>query len=115
MGYVILEASLFFIGLAICGLGKVPLSRRRRVQGAAAYFVGAILMLPLPFYAIASQKCHVPPLGTPLVGHDAFGPITAKFVHLSGVGAAFACVLVASVLAGVTSEIRPRKDHDTNQ
>lgn len=114
MGYVILEVVLFFLGVAICGLGQLPLSRRRRVQGSAAYFVGAILMIPLPLYALISKECHVPPLGTPLVGLDPYGPVTEKLVHMCAVVAACACVLVASVLAGVASELRPRKDRDKN-
>ena len=108
MGYFILEAVLFVPGLLILLIGHVPVSRRRIVNGTAARLVGAILMIPLPLYLIACRRSNVPPLGSDEPSLDPLMHETIGFVRLAGVMAAIACLLVASVLAIVTSETRRR-------
>jgi hypothetical protein len=108
MGYFILEVALFALGLAAFPLGKVPLTRRRAVHGAAAHLVGAILMIPLAVYLVACKQSHVSPLGTEAPGDDPLMPVTAGFVRLTALAAAFLSLLLAGVLAAITSETRRR-------
>jgi hypothetical protein len=109
MGYFILEATLFVLGLAAFVFGKVPVTRRRWASGSAARIVGAILMIPLPLYLVACQRSHVGPLGTDERSLDPLLPVTEGFVHLAALSAAFACFLAAAVFAIITSEA-PRRD-----
>ena len=111
MGYFILDVVLFIPGLLVLFLGKVPLTRRRLVQGSAARLIGAVLMFPLPLYLVACRRAGVPPLGGEELILDPFMPVTAGYVHLVAVGAALASLLVATVLACVTSETRRREFH----
>ncbi len=108
IGYFILEAGLCALGLAICGLGKVPLSRRRCVRGSAAYLVGVILMVPLPFYLIMCRQTGLPAAGPPPPGFDAFRPLTEKLVRITAVTVAATCVLAAGVLAAISSQVRSK-------
>jgi len=108
MGYFILEATLFVIGMLALLIGKVPLTPRRTVRGAAARVVGIILMIPLPLYLVACKQSHVLPLGRDADSLDPLMHETEGFVYLSAAAAAFACVLAATVFAIVTSEKRRR-------
>ncbi len=108
MGYFLLELFLFLAGLAEVLLGKVPLPRGRRVNGTAARWAGAILMIPLPLYLIACKQAHVPALGPNEPRLDPLAPVTQGFVRLAALMAAFASVLAATVLVFVTSEPRRR-------
>jgi len=108
MGYFILEAVLFILGTTAFIVGWVPLTRRRSVHGAAARFVGAILMIPLPLYLVACRQSHVSPLGSETESLDPLMPYSEGFVRLAALSAAFACTLAAVVLAIVTSEPRRR-------
>ena len=108
MGYFLLDVVLFLPGLLVLFLGKVPLTRRRLVQGSAARLIGAVLMFPLPLYLVACRRAGVPPLGGEEFILDPFMPVTAGYVHLIAVGAALASLLLVTVLACVTSEIRRR-------
>jgi hypothetical protein len=108
MGYFILEATLFVLGMMAFLIGKVPLTRRRIVRGAAACVVGAILMIPLPLYLIACLRSHVSPFGSEPYSLDPLKPETEGFVRLAALMAAFGCSLAAAILALVTSETRRR-------
>jgi len=108
MGYFILEAVLFIPGLIAFILGKVPLSRRRAVNGSAARTIGAILMVPLPLYLIACKQSHVPPLGSDQPVLDPLFPETEGFVRLGALLAAFGSMLASGVLAIIASETKPR-------
>jgi hypothetical protein len=108
MGYFILEASLFVLGMTAIVFGKVPLTRRRVVRGSAAYLVGAILMIPLPLYLVACKQSHLSPLGSNTESLDPLMPFSEGFLRLAALAAAFASVLAATVLAVVASETRPR-------
>jgi hypothetical protein len=108
MGYFILEAVLFVAGLAILVVGKMPVSRRRAVRGAAANVVAGILMIPLPLYLVACRQSHVPPLALNAEALDPLRPMTVGFLHFAAMVAAFACVLAATVFALVMAEARPR-------
>jgi hypothetical protein len=114
MGYFLLELALFLPGLLAFLFGKVPLTRRRRVRASAARLVGLVLMIPLPLYLFACKQSHVAPLGSDEPALDPLGeqfqPHTIGFVRLAAVMAALACLLAATVLALVTSEVRPRPD-----
>ena len=104
MGYFILEAALFVPGMAAFVIGKVPVTRRRRVKGSAARLLGVILMMPLPLYLVACKQSHVAPLGGDGLSLDPLMPMTEGFVRLVAMSAAFVSVLAAVVLAFVTSE-----------
>jgi hypothetical protein len=106
MGYFILEASLFVLGMTAIVFGKVPLTRRRVVRGSAAYLVGAILMIPLPLYLVACKQSNLPALGSNTDSLDPLMPFSESFLRLSALAAAFASVLAATVLAVVASEPR---------
>jgi hypothetical protein len=111
MGYFILEAALFVPGFLAFVYGKIPMTRRRSVNGAAARVVGAILMVPLPLYLFACRSCHVSPLASDeeiQAIMDPLKPFTAGFLRLGAVAAAFFCALLATVLAVVTSETKRR-------
>ena len=108
MGYFILEAALFVLGMMVLFLGKAPLTRRRSVRGSAARLVGAILMIPLPLYLVACKQSHVSPLGSDQESLDPLMPVTEGFVRLAALAAAFASVLAATILALVASETRRR-------
>jgi hypothetical protein len=109
MGYFILEVALFAAGVAAFLLGKVPLTRRRVTSGAAAHLVGAILMIPLAVYLVACKQSHVSPLGSDPQGGDPLMPVTEGFVRLTALAAAFLSLLLAGVLAIITSETRRRR------
>ena len=108
MAYFILETALFVPGLLAFLFGRIPLTLRRRVQGAAARIVGIILMIPLPLYLVACKQSHIPPLGSDQPSMDPLMPTTQGFVRLAALLAAIGSLLAASVLAIVTSEKRPR-------
>ena len=110
MGYFILEASLFVLGLLACAFGWVPLGRRRFIRGSAARIAGAILMIPLPLYLIACKQSDVLPLGRTRESLDPLKPVIEGFVHLAAMTAAFACALAATVFAITASEKRRRED-----
>lgn len=109
MGYFILEAALFVLGVVAFVGGIIPLSRRRRVRGSAARIVGFILMIPLPLYLLACKQANVAPLGFDRPAMDPLMPITEGFVRLGAMSAAFASLLAAAVLAIISSET-PRRD-----
>jgi hypothetical protein len=110
MGYFLLEVGLFLAGVVAVVGGWVPLTRQRRVRGAAARVVGAILMIPLPLFLVACKQCHVGPLrANGLILDDPLMPMTQGLVRLIAMSAAFACALAATVLACVSSEL-PRRD-----
>jgi hypothetical protein len=115
MGYFILDAVIFVLGMTAFLIGKVPLTRRRMVSGAAARVVGAILMIPLPLYLVACKQSHVSPLGSDRQSLDPLMPVTEGFVRLASLMAAFASLLAATVLAIVTSETRRREDAARNK
>jgi hypothetical protein len=108
MGYFILEAALFVPGLIVFVLGKVPLTRRRSVNGSAARAVGFILMLPLPIYLFACKRAHVAALGLDRPILDPLLPEIEGFVRLGAMLAAFGSLLAASVLAIIASESKRR-------
>jgi hypothetical protein len=108
MGYLILEMVLFVPGALAFVIGKVPLTRRRRVNGSAARIVGVMLMIPLALYLIACKRSHLNPLGSDIHDLDPLLPHTEGFVHLVAIAGAFACFLAAMVFAIVTSEMRRR-------
>jgi hypothetical protein len=108
MGYFILEAVLFVLGMTALVIGNVPLPRRRVVRGSAARLVGVILMIPLPLYLVACKRSHVPPLGWDAETMDPLMPFTEGFLHLAALASAFASLLAATVLALATSETRRR-------
>ncbi|HZU37864.1 MAG TPA: hypothetical protein VFA18_18225 [Gemmataceae bacterium] len=109
IGFFILEAVVFTLGLAICGLGMVPLSRRRSVRGSPAYLVGVILMLPLPFYLIMCQQTGLPAAGPLPPGFQGLKPLTVKLVGITAFAVSAACILAAGVLAAVSSEVRSKE------
>jgi hypothetical protein len=108
MGYLILTGTQFVAGLLCFLIGKVPLTRRRWVNGSAARIVGAILMIPLPLYLIACKQSHVSPFGSDPGSLDPLMPETEGFVRLSAMMAAGVCLLMAAVLAMIASETRRR-------
>ncbi len=108
MGYFVLEATLFVLGMLALLIGKVPLTRRRSVRGAAACVVSVILMIPLPLYLVACMRSHVSPFGSEQYSLDPLKPETEGFVRLAALMAAFGCSLAAGILAIVASETRPR-------
>ena|SRR6516164_7039670 len=108
MGYFLLEAALFALGLVVLLVGRVPLPRRRVVRGSAAWVVGVILLVPLPVYLVACRQSGVPPLGLERPGLDPLQPVTVGFVRLGAVAAAFGSVLAATVFAIISSETRRR-------
>jgi len=110
MGYFIVEAVLFVLGMGIFILGKVPMTRRRSVNGSAAYVVGFILMLPLPLYLLACMRCHVNPLRPDPRNMDPFMPFTEGFVQIAAMAAALGCGLAALVLAVIASEKKRPED-----
>jgi hypothetical protein len=108
MGYFILESALFLPGLIAFLVGKIPLSRRRAVNGSAARVVGLLLMIPLPLYLIACQRSHVAPLGLDRPRLDPLLHETEGFVRLGAILAAFGSVLAATVLTIIASETKQR-------
>jgi hypothetical protein len=108
MGYLIIDAVLFALGTVAFVFGNVPLTPRRKVCGAAARLIGAILMIPLPLYMVACKQSHVSPLGADTESLDPLMPVTEGFVRLVSMAAVSASVLAATVLALVTSEPRRR-------
>jgi hypothetical protein len=108
MGYLILEAVLFGMGSIAFLLAHIPLTSKRWVRGSAARVVGAILMIPLPLYLLACKHSHISPQGSDPRSLDPLSPHTEGFVRLSALAAAFICVLAATVLAIISSEVRRR-------
>jgi len=107
-GYFILEMVIFGFGVLAFLVGWIPITRRRRVQGSAARTVGIILMIPLPLYFIACKRSNIAPLAWEVRSLDPLKPFTEGFVKLSAMSAAFACVLAATVLAVIASELKRR-------
>ena len=107
MGYFILNAVIFVLGMTAFLIGKVPLTRRRMVSGAAARVVGAILMIPLPLYLVACKRSNLSPLTSAGDGLDPLMPETQGFVRLGAMLAAFGSVLAATILA--LARHRPRR------
>jgi hypothetical protein len=111
MAVFILVSVVFIPGFVILIAGKVPLTRRRSVNDAAARLVGVLLMVPLPLYLIACKSCHVPPLATEeqiQLIMDPLMPFTAGYLHIGTVAATVFCILLAAVLAMATSEVKRR-------
>ena len=108
MGYFILEAVIFALGIPAVIFGKIPITPRRAVRGSAARVVGAILLVPLPLYLVACKRSNVAPFALDGRGLDPLKPFSEGFVKLSAMSAAFACVLAATVLAIVASEPKRR-------
>jgi hypothetical protein len=108
MGFFILEMVLFILGCAALVIGRIPLKRRRWVNGSAARVVGAILMIPLPVYMVVCKHSHVPLLGPTVRSLDPLERVGEEYARLFGLGVAAACLLLAAVLAIVTSE-SPRR------
>jgi hypothetical protein len=108
MGYLILTGALFVPGLLVLLVGKIPLTRRRSVNGSAARIVGAILMIPLLLYLIACRQSHVSPYGSDPASLDPLMPETEGFVRLSAMMASAVCLLMATVLAIIASEKQRR-------
>jgi hypothetical protein len=108
MAYFIVQAIVFTLGGLAFIIGKVPMSRRRFVQGSAARIIGIILMIPLPLYVAACRQSHAPLMGSDDRNLDPLMPHTEGFIRLVAVAATFSCLLAATVLAIVTSETRRR-------
>jgi hypothetical protein len=108
VGYFIVEAVLFFLGLAALVIGEVPLARRRVVRGSAARLVGIILMIPLPLYLVACKQSHVSPFGAEAHSLDPLKHESEGFARLAGLMAAAGSALAATVLAIISSESRRR-------
>jgi hypothetical protein len=108
MAYFIVQAIIFALGGIALIIGKIPMSRRRFVQGSAARIIGLILMIPLPLYIVACRQSHAPLLGIDDRNLDPLMPHTEGFIRLVAMAATFACLLAATVLALVTSETRRR-------
>lgn len=108
MRYLILTGALFAPGLLVFLIGKLPLTRRRSVNGSAARVAGTILMIPLPLYLFACKQSHVSPLGSDPGSLDPLLPETEGFVRLSAMMASAVCLLMATVLAIIASETRRR-------
>jgi hypothetical protein len=104
MGYFILESVLFTLGLAALIVGKVPVTRKRKATGSAARLVGVILMIPLVVYLLACKQTNVAPLGSDRPSLDPLMPHTEGFVRLGALLGGLSCLLVATVLAIITSE-----------
>jgi EamA domain-containing membrane protein RarD len=112
MMYVfILEAIVFIPGFIILVVGKIPLTRRRAVNDAAARIIGVILMLPLALYLIACRSLHIPPLATKedieLI-MDPLMPYTVGYLQIGAVAATLFCLVMAGILAFSASEIKRR-------
>jgi hypothetical protein len=67
-----------------------------------------MLMIPLAVYLVACKQSHVSPLGAEPPAEDRLMPVTVGFVRLTALAAAFVRLLLAAVLALVTSETRRR-------
>jgi hypothetical protein len=104
MGYFVLEFVLFLLGLGALVFGQVPVTKKRKATGSAAHLVGVILMVPLLIYLLACNQTNTPPLSLDARSLDALRPHTEGFVKLVAVAGALACMLVAAVLAIITSE-----------
>jgi hypothetical protein len=108
IGYFIFEAVLFVVGITAFVFGKFPVTRRRRVNGSAARVVGAILMIPLPLYLVACKQHHVSLFGPARRDPDPLVYVAEGYIRLFGLGVGLACLLAATVLAIITSEL-PRR------
>lgn len=108
MAYFVVQAVIFALGTLALGIGKIPMSRRRLVQGSAARLIGIILMIPLPLYIAACRQSHAPLLGSDDRNLDPLMPHTEGFIRLVAMAATFACLLAAMTLAIVASETRRR-------
>jgi hypothetical protein len=108
MAYFIIQVVIFGAGALAFVIGKIPMSRRRFVQGSAARIIGIILMIPLPLYVAACRQSHAPLLGSDDRNLDPLMPHTEGFIRLVAMAAIFSCLLAATVLAIVTSETRRR-------
>jgi hypothetical protein len=109
MGYFIFDTTLFVIGFIAFLVGRLPVTRRRRVNGSPARLIGILLMIPLGVYVIACRETNLSPLGwEELSRTDPYQPMTGGFLRLSAMAAAFGCLLMAVVLAIIASEPRRR-------
>jgi hypothetical protein len=108
MAYFIVQAIVFALGAIVFVVGRVPMSRRRYVQGSAARVIGLILMIPLPLYIFACRQSHAPLLGIDDRNLDPLMPHTQGFIRLIAMAATFSCLLAALTLAIIASETRRR-------
>jgi hypothetical protein len=108
MAYFIVQAIIFALGSLAFVIGKIPMNRRRFVQGSAARIIGVILMIPLPLYLFACRQSHAPLLGSDDRNLDPLMPHTEGFIRLIAMAATFSCLLAAVTLAIITSETRRR-------
>ncbi len=108
MDNLVFQGSLFFLGLTAFLIGKLPLTPRRRVTGSAARTVGVLLMIPLPFFLLVCKQIQVSPLGPDPRNLDPMVLVNESFVRLTSFAAGFGCLLMATVLAAITSEKRRR-------
>ncbi len=106
-----IEVLLFLLGLVILIAGKIPLSRRRSVNDAAARLIGVVLMVPLPLYLFGCKLCHISPVARQEeidAVMDPLMPFSIGFLQIGVVVATMFCLLMSSVMAAVTSEMKRR-------
>jgi hypothetical protein len=107
----IFEVLLFVLGLVILIAGKIPLSRMRSVNDAAARIIGVVLMIPLLLYLIGCKLCHISPVATQeeidLV-LDPLLPFSIGYMQIGVFVGTMFCLTVAGLLTAVTAETKRR-------